>query len=155
MPGFYTSIVRLGDYWRWVVLFILVATAVWIFLTPPKQQVQIAPELVRIQYWEKWTGEEGRQMKIIVDDFNSTVGKEKGIFVEYISMSSIDQKTLVATAAGVPPDIAGVWDAQVLQFAAMDALDIDRAHVCGLAFAHRDDDVRHRRPRGEVLEVEL
>jgi ABC-type glycerol-3-phosphate transport system substrate-binding protein len=94
-----------------------------ILLTPPKQQVVVADDMVRIQYWEKWTGEEGRQMKIIVDDFNNSIGKEKKIFVEYVSMSSIDQKTLVATAAGVPPDIAGVWDAQVLQFAAMDALE--------------------------------
>jgi hypothetical protein len=61
---------------------------------------------------KKWTNKEAEQMKQIVNDFNNTVGKEKGIFVEYLSMSSINQKTLVSTAAGVPPDVAGVWDAQ-------------------------------------------
>ena len=58
-------------------------------------------------------------MKQIVDDFNATVGREEKIFVNYLSMSSVDQKTLLATAAGVPPDVAGVWDNQVRQFAAM------------------------------------
>lgn len=123
MPQFIRIIVRLAQYWRWSVFFLLALAGVAILLTPPKLRLKVADDFVRIQYWEKWTGEEGRQMKIIVDDFNNTVGKEKKIFVEYISMSSIDQKTLVATAAGVPPDIAGVWDAQVLQFAAMDALE--------------------------------
>jgi len=62
-------------------------------------------------------------MRQIVDEFNRTTGREKQIFVEYLSMSSVDEKTLVATAAGVPPDVAGVWDAQLAQFAAMDALE--------------------------------
>ncbi len=47
-------------------------------------------------------------MRVIVDDFNNTVGAEKGIYVRYVSSSTINQKTLVATAAGVPPDIAGL-----------------------------------------------
>lgn len=123
MPHIIQRIVNIGQYWRWVVVLAMIAAAIFILLTPPKQQIKLADNIVRIQYWEKWTGEEGRQMKIIVDDFNNSVGKEKGIFVEYISMSSIDQKTLVATAAGVPPDIAGIWDGQVIQFAAMDALE--------------------------------
>ena len=62
----------------------------------------VAPKgRVVVTYWEKWTGEEAAQMQVIVDDFNKSVGKEKGIFVQYISMSSVNQKTLVATAAGV------------------------------------------------------
>src|SRR4029078_4985619 len=47
-------------------------------------------------------------------------------------MRSVEQKTLLATAAGVPPDVAGVWGTQVRQFAAMGALerldDIAAAH---------------------------
>ena len=78
---------------------------------------------VIVSYWEKWTGEEAEQMQQIVDDFNNRVGKEKGIYVQYLSMSSVNQKTLVATAAGVPPDVAGLWDAQVTQFAAINALE--------------------------------
>ena len=59
--------------------------------------------------------------------FNNTVGKEEGIWVDFVSMSQIDRKTLISTAAGVPPDVAGLWDTQVLQFASMNALEpLDR-----------------------------
>ena len=40
-----------------------------------------------------------------------------------VSMSNIDQKTLVATAAGVPPDVAGLWDPDVVQFGTLGALE--------------------------------
>jgi multiple sugar transport system substrate-binding protein len=76
-----------------------------------------------VTYWEKWGGEDAAAMQRIVDDFNDTVGKEKGIYVRYLSMSNVDQKTLVATAAGVPPDVAGLWNTQVAQFAEIDALE--------------------------------
>ncbi|HWB53396.1 MAG TPA: extracellular solute-binding protein, partial [Tepidisphaeraceae bacterium] len=49
-------------------------------------------------------------------------GKQKGIYVHYMSMTDIDQKTLIATSAGAPPDIAGLWDQQIAQFAALGAL---------------------------------
>ena len=39
-----------------------------------------------------------------------------------MSTSNIDQKTLVSTAAGVPPDVAGLWDADLVQYAELDAL---------------------------------
>jgi multiple sugar transport system substrate-binding protein len=87
---------------------------------PDPQQVQ---GKTIVTYWEKWTGLEGSQMQQIVDDFNNSVGRDKGIFVQYLSVSSVNQKTLVATAAGAPPDIAGVWDGQIPQFAALDALE--------------------------------
>ena len=62
-------------------------------------------------------------MRQIVDEFNATVGREKKIYVRYLSTSAIEQKTLVATAAGVPPDIAGLYNQNIPQFAAMDALE--------------------------------
>ena len=77
---------------------------------------------VVVDYWEKWTGVEEAGMREIVDLFNSTVGKEKNIFVRYLSTSAIEQKTLVATAAGVPPDIAGLYNQNIPQYASMDAL---------------------------------
>lgn len=87
---------------------------------------------VVVTYWEKWSGDDAADMYKIVEDFNNTVGKQKGIFVQYLSMSNIDQKTLVATAAGVPPDVAGLWNTQVAQFAQIDALepldDLAREH---------------------------
>ena len=81
------------------------------------------PGRVHIQYWDKWTGLEGDQMRQIVDEFNATVGKEKGIWVDFASMSQIEHKTLISTAAGVPPDVAGLWDTQVLQYASKGALE--------------------------------
>lgn len=89
----------------------------------PRPQAGRPPGRTFVTYWEKWTGGEADQMKQIVDDFNRSVGRAKGIFVEYVSISGVDRKTLIATAAGVPPDVAGVWDGQVPQFAAADALE--------------------------------
>lgn len=85
-----------------------------------------------IHYWEKWVGPEEEAMQEIVDDFNRSVGKEKHIYVEMMSMSDIDQKTLVATAGGVPPDVAGLWDPMVVQLGTLGALepleDLARKH---------------------------
>ncbi|HEX8341027.1 MAG TPA: extracellular solute-binding protein [Tepidisphaeraceae bacterium] len=81
------------------------------------------PGATVVTYWEKWTGAEAEQMRQIVDAFNATVGREKNIFVRYLSMANIDQKTLVSVSAGVPPDIAGIWDQQVAQYAALGAIE--------------------------------
>jgi ABC-type glycerol-3-phosphate transport system substrate-binding protein len=102
---------------------VMIAAGVWILIFGRRPKVENTGARVHIQYWEKWTGLEGQQMKQIVDEFNDTVGKEKGIWVDYVSMSQIDRKTLISTAAGVPPDVAGLWDSQVLQFASMNALE--------------------------------
>jgi ABC-type glycerol-3-phosphate transport system substrate-binding protein len=80
-------------------------------------------DVVVVEYWEKWTGNEERQMRQIVDAFNAGVGRERKIFVRYLSTSAINQKTLVATAAGTPPDIAGLWDSNIVPYAAQDALE--------------------------------
>ena len=101
-------------------LFVLCVALVLAF--GPHADVAPVKDRIIIDYWEKWTGAEADQMLQIVDWFNQTVGKEKGIYVRYLSMSSVNQKTLVATAAGAPPDIAGLWDTQVAQFAATDAV---------------------------------
>ena len=95
----------------------------WVLLFGGRQDRVAVEQAVVVDYWEKWTGDEGSQMREIVDDFNKTVGKEKGIFVRYVSTSQIMQKTLIATAAGVPPDIAGVWGDSLSQLASLDALE--------------------------------
>jgi ABC-type glycerol-3-phosphate transport system substrate-binding protein len=74
---------------------------------------------VTIIYWEKWTGAEGEAMRKVVNDFNASQNR---IFVNYLSISGIDQKTMLATAGGNPPDVAGIWDNQVAQFANAGAL---------------------------------
>jgi multiple sugar transport system substrate-binding protein len=106
-----------------LVILMLVLGAAGLLIWGPRGSEALPDNRVVIDYWEKWTGNEQAQMGVIVDDFNNTVGKEKGIYVRYVSTSVINQKTLVATAAGVPPDIAGLWDVNLVQFAAMDALE--------------------------------
>lgn len=108
---------------RLAVIATLIVTALAIILFGPRPNGSLPHDAVIIDYWEKWTGTEEAQMKQIVDDFNTTVGTQKHIFVRYVSTSNISQKTLVATAAGVPPDVAGLWDANLVQFAALDALE--------------------------------
>ncbi|MBS1707190.1 MAG: ABC transporter substrate-binding protein [Armatimonadetes bacterium] len=77
------------------------------------------PDRVTVVYWEKWTGAEGEAMQKVVDDFNASQDK---IFVKYLSISGVDQKTMLATAGGNPPDVAGIWQDQAFTFAELGAL---------------------------------
>jgi len=104
-------------------LLLLGAAALLIFGPRSEGEHPADPSFTVIQYWEKWTGNEGEQLKQIVDLFNKTTGKQKKIFVQLLTQSEIDKKTLMATANGVPPDVAGLWDKQLPQFAALDALE--------------------------------
>lgn len=74
---------------------------------------------VIVTYWEKWTNFEADAMRAVVDDFNKSQDK---IWVEYLSVSGITQKTLLATAAGVPPDLAGLASISTVQYAFHNAL---------------------------------
>jgi ABC-type glycerol-3-phosphate transport system substrate-binding protein len=80
---------------------------------------QEATHRVVVTYWEKWTGDEMKAMKSVVDDFNSSQNR---IFVKYLSISGIAEKTLLATSGGNPPDVAGLWTDQVVQYADSGAL---------------------------------
>jgi ABC-type glycerol-3-phosphate transport system substrate-binding protein len=106
-----------------ILMATMIAAGLGILVFGPRPKVGGAGARVHIQYWDKWTGLEGDQMREIVDEFNNTVGKQDGIYVDFVSMSQIDRKTLISTAGGVPPDVAGLWDTQVLQFASMNALE--------------------------------
>lgn len=75
---------------------------------------------VHIAYWEKWTGVEEAAMKAVVDDFNQS---QDHVFVEFLSVSGIDRKALLATAGGDPPDIAGVWVRNIASWADSNALE--------------------------------
>lgn len=105
-----------------VVGIVLISIAAVLLAVGPRHRVETPKGVVVVEYWEKWTGHEGAAIKASVDEFNATVGKEKGIYVNLLSTSGIVQKTLVATAGGVPPDIAGLWEANLAQFAALGAL---------------------------------
>jgi len=90
---------------RWVkrIVFALLGLAGIVFVILGSQQPQIAPPgYTVVEYWEKWTGNEALQMQQIVNDFNQSVGRQKKIFVRFMSMASIEQKTLIATSATQP-----------------------------------------------------
>jgi ABC-type glycerol-3-phosphate transport system substrate-binding protein len=75
-----------------------------------------------VRYWDKWAGLEGDAIRQLVDRFNRTEGAARGIWVDYNAISSIEQKLLIATAGGDPPDVAGLVDPRVPQYADRDAL---------------------------------
>jgi multiple sugar transport system substrate-binding protein len=116
------------------VIFAMLALVAGVFLILGSQhdESKAPPGFTTVEYWEKWVDPEAKQMQIIVDDFNRTVGRDKKIFVHYMSMTDIDQKTLISIAAGVPPDITGSWDTQIAQFAAIGAVE----RLDDLAAAH-------------------
>ena len=89
----------------------------------PRPRGTIPNDRVVVEYWEKWVGREAAQMQQIVDDFNNTVGRDRHIYIRYLSMSKLDQKLLISTAGGVPPDIAGLWDPQTAEFADLGMLE--------------------------------
>jgi multiple sugar transport system substrate-binding protein len=101
----------------------LILPAAYLIAFGPKTNESVPKDRLVIDYWEKWTGREAAAMQQIVDDFNSSVGKDKGIYVRYLSTSGIDQKTLIATAGGVPPDVVGLFDPNLIQFGAAGALE--------------------------------
>ena len=74
---------------------------------------------VHVVYWEKWTGFEFDAMKKVVDTFNTSQDK---IQVDLLSISGIENKTLLAIAGGVPPDVAGLFGPNVQQYADDNAL---------------------------------
>ncbi len=106
-----------------LVIVVLVASGVGLLIFGPRAGDKFPKDCVVVDYWEKWTGSEEAAMRQIVDDFNSTVGSEKHIYVRYLSTSGIEQKTLVSIAAGVLPDVAGLYNQNIPQFGALDSLE--------------------------------
>jgi multiple sugar transport system substrate-binding protein len=72
-----------------------------------------------LDYWEKWTGHEGKAMQKVVDDFNNSQSR---IFVRYMVTAGIDQKALIAIAGGDPPDVVGLYNYNVPLYAECDAI---------------------------------
>jgi ABC-type glycerol-3-phosphate transport system substrate-binding protein len=72
------------------------------------------PGPVQITYWEKWTSFEGDAMRAVVDEFNRS---QQRIHVNLLTISGIENKTLMATAGGNPPDVAGLYGPNVAQYA--------------------------------------
>jgi ABC-type glycerol-3-phosphate transport system substrate-binding protein len=74
---------------------------------------------VHVTYWEKWTGFENDALQQVVARFNAS---QERIKVTVFATSQIDRKTIIATAGGDPPDIAGLWQRNVSTFADAGAL---------------------------------
>ena len=108
---------------RSVILVLLLGVpAAALLVFGPQGTYDVPPGRTVIRYWEKWSGVEGLVMQRIVDRFNKTVGAEEDIWVEYCAISNVDERTLIATAGGDPPDVAGLFDHVVPQFADQGAL---------------------------------
>jgi len=72
-----------------------------------------------LDYWEKWTGLEGRAMQTVVEDFNRSQDR---LFVRYFSTAGIDEKAQITIAGGAPPDILGLWNYNLPAFAETNAI---------------------------------
>ena len=105
-----------------ILLIILGLPAAALLLFGPRGQVDVPARRTVVHYWEKWSGTEAQAMQAIVNEFNRTVGAERNIWVDYNSVSNVDQRMLIATAGGDPPDVAGLFDYIIPQFAERGAL---------------------------------
>lgn len=81
---------------------------------------------VQVDYWEVWSGFEREAMQTLVDEFNASQDR---IYVNFLSVSQMDRKLMLATAGGNPPDIAGINSAQVALFAENGALTPLKAYA--------------------------
>jgi multiple sugar transport system substrate-binding protein len=109
---------------KWIsrsILAVMLLLGATLLAFGPRPHGKIPQGRVVVSYWEKWSGQDADPMRAVVADFNATVGKEKNIYVEYIAMATVQYKTLAATAAGVPPDVAGLWPDQVVQYSLRNA----------------------------------
>jgi len=89
---------------------------------------------VHVKYWEKWTAFEFDAMKKVVDSFNKSQDK---IQVDILSVSGIEDKTLMAISGGVPPDVVGLYGPNVTQYADNHAV-IPLDDMCKAAGITRD-----------------
>ncbi|MEZ6318514.1 MAG: extracellular solute-binding protein [Phycisphaerales bacterium] len=93
-----------------------------------------------IDYWEKWTGQEGEAMGRVIDAFNRSQDR---IWVRYFATSAIDQKALVSIAGNDPPALVGLWNFSLPMFvesrAVMPLTELDAAYGAEIsrAFAER------------------
>lgn len=72
-----------------------------------------------LDYWEKWTRHEGEAMRRVVEAFNASQSR---IFVRYLVVADIGQKSMIAIAGGDPPDVIGLYAFNVPVYADSGAL---------------------------------
>ncbi len=94
-------------------LFVIALLSV-IYASERITQVEEPIGPVQVSYWEKWTGFEGDAMQAVVNRFNA---KQNRIHVNLVTVSDIQNKTLLAVAGGDPPDVAGLYGPNLAQYA--------------------------------------
>ena len=72
-----------------------------------------------VRYWEHWNGFEHDAMQAVVDDYNASQDEH---YVQMLRVSQMEQKFLLATAGGNPPDLVGLWDRNLASFAEKGAI---------------------------------
>ena len=97
---------QLGRTTSIVILCLTAVAAVGYVVFGPRPQVSAHGDRVVLNYWEKWTGTEAQAMQRVVDAFNESQDR---IHVNALTMSSIDEKAMLAIAGGAPPDVLGLW----------------------------------------------
>lgn len=101
------------------VLFVVV------FTLDRRAEKEYVGDRIRVSYWEKWTGMEGEAITETVRAFNAKElggvadARRKPIMVDLLTQSRVDEKFKLAASGGNPPDIAGVWSANICVFAEM------------------------------------
>jgi ABC-type glycerol-3-phosphate transport system substrate-binding protein len=99
---------------------LLFAVALALFLSfLVHRRARFTDHRIHVTYWEKWNGEDASSMQAVVEAFNRS---QDQITVDYLSIGDIDRKTLIATAGGNPPDIAGLWSFSVYGYVDRNAL---------------------------------
>ncbi len=125
----------LGVFTRRAALGAMVAGGLGFAIFGPRGAKQSTDGRIVLDYWEKWTGHEAKAMQKIVDAFNASQDR---IFVRYLTTAGIDQKALISIAAGDPPDIVGLWNYNVPQYAETGAiLPLDELDTKGEVRAER------------------
>ncbi len=76
-------------------------------------------ERIKVIYWEKWADFEGDAMSSLVERFNASQDR---IEVVYVHVRDNRTKTLLATAGGNPPDVAGVFPDVLPKYAEKEAI---------------------------------
>ena len=107
---------------EWFIALLLGLPALALLALGPHELAQVPTGRTVVRYWAGWTGVEGVAIQKIVQRFNQSVGAEKNIWVEYCAVSNVDQRMLISTAGGDPPDVALLYDYIVAQFAEQGAL---------------------------------
>lgn len=101
----------------------LAGGALWFVLAGPGRERKRRDGRVVLDYWEKWTGQEGAAMEAIVDAFNQSQSR---VWVRYLATAGVSEKAMISIAGGASPDLVGLYGHDVPQFAesgAITALD--------------------------------